>query len=237
MVRYRQTFIGAAWNVLQPLSLMVIFTLFFGVLGNFPSSGVPYPVFFLSGLVLWHFVNKVLGEGSSSILANAALVNRVYFPRAHFVVAALLAALVDLCFGLVALVAVILLFGLVPDAGVLLLPLAILVLSAATLGISFWLAALNAAYRDVTVLLPFLLQLWFFSSPIVYPSSIIPEEFLVFYYANPAALAIDVARWGLTGTPAPPLAGWILSSVATGIVLVSGYVFFRQREPILADLL
>lgn len=235
MVRYRQTLVGAGWSVIQPLMLMALFTIFFGLLARMPSNGLPYPVFFFLGLVPWQMTAKILTEGSTSVVANAALVTRVYFPRAYFPTAVALASLVDLALAGVALAALLVLFGVVPGALVLLTPVLMGIAWLAALGVAFWLSALNVAYRDITQMLPFLAQLWMFASPIIYPSSIIPEPVRTLYFLNPMALVIEGFRWVVAGTPAPSLGAWILGTTVALTLVVSGYLFFRQRERMFAD--
>ena len=182
MVRYRQTLIGAAWAVLQPLLLMGLFTIFFGLLGRIPSDGLPYPVFFFLGLLPWQMVSKILNEGSTSVVNNAPLVTRVYFPRAYFPLSVALSSLVDFLVGCLALVVLLIAFGVVPGLTVLAVPLLTAVAWIAGLGVAYWLSAINVTYRDVTQMLPFLAQLWMFASPIIYPATIIPEQFQGLYY-------------------------------------------------------
>jgi lipopolysaccharide transport system permease protein len=234
-VRYRQTVVGAGWALLQPILLMIVFTVFFGMLARLPSEGLPYPVFFFCGLVVWQMVAKILNEGSLSVVANAALVSRVYFPRAYFPISIALASLVDLFFGLLALAALLIYFGIVPGAGIVVVPLLVLIAWAGGLGVALWLSALNVAYRDVTQLLPFVTQLWMFASPIIYPVSIIPAPYLPLYYLNPIALVATGFRWAFAGAAAPTAAAWIIGTATTLVVLISGYLFFRQREMTFAD--
>jgi lipopolysaccharide transport system permease protein len=236
-VRYRQTLIGAGWAVLQPIMLMLVFTIFLGLLARIPSDGVPYPVFFLTALAIWQVAAKVLSEGSSSVVANAALVNRVYFPRVLFPASVALASLVDLAFNGLALALVLLAFGFIPGWEIMILPALIAITYATSLGIAFWLSAVNVAFRDVAVLLAFLTQLWFFTTPIIYPASIVPEPYHLLYFLNPMALVVTSARWALLGTPAPPLEAWAVGVAVALLLLVTGYIFFRQRERTFADVI
>jgi lipopolysaccharide transport system permease protein len=235
MVRYRQTLIGATWAVLEPLLLMVLFTVFFGALGRFPADGVPYPIFFLTGLVLWEAVARIASEGSSSVVVNGALVSRVYFPRAYFPIATAISALVDLLIGLLVLGIFLVIFQVVPGWPILLAPLMVAIAVAAGLGVTFWLAAMNVAYRDIAQLTPIVVRVWFFSSPIMYSASLVPEQFQPLYYLNPVAVAITGLRWAVAGTPPPPPEAWILGPLMAALLLVSGYVFFRYREPTFSD--
>lgn len=237
--RYRQTVVGIAWVLIQPLVLMLIFSFFWALL--FPSnamlSGVPRPVFFLSVLSMWTPAMKVVNEGTMSVLVNSALVTRVYMPRATFPISVAIASLVDLAFTLLALLIVLLFYGYLPIATWLVLPVLIVVSYATALGVSLALGALNTTYRDVQVILPFLVQVWMFSSPIIYPASLVPEPFSYIYYLNPMALVCTGARWALVGTPAPPDYAWILGSVMSLLLLAGGYLLFRRREPNFSDVL
>ena len=233
--RYRQTLLGAAWTLVQPVLLMVAFTVFFATLAGTPTQGIPHALFYLLGLLPWQIVSRVLNEGSLSIVNNAGLLTRVYFPRAYLPAAAALSAVVDLAFGLVALAAVVAFFGIVPGPAIIVLPVLVLVGLAAALGVALWLSALNASFRDVAQLMPLMTQLWFFGSPIIYPSEIVPAAFRDWYYLNPIALVIDGFRYAVAGTPAPTAAAWLIGTTVAFGLLVSGYVFFRKREPSFAD--
>ncbi len=235
MVRYRQTAVGAAWAMLQPLLLMLVFTVFFGILANVQSDGVPYAVFVMVGLTIWQVVGKVLNEASLSVVANGGLVNKIYFPRAYFPIASALGSLVDLAFGLLALAGLLVIFRVLPGWPIVLAPLLVAIALAAVTGVSFFLSALNVTYRDVAQLLPFLTQIWMFSSPIFYSSSIIPAVFRPLYWLNPMVVAVDGLRWAIAGTAAPPIQEWIEGIVVAAILLCSGYLFFRQREPGFSD--
>jgi lipopolysaccharide transport system permease protein len=234
-VRYRQTAIGAVWAVLTPLALMAIFTIFFGVLARLPSDGVPFPVFFFSALSVWQVMAKVLNEGTGSVVANSALVNRVYFPRVYFPLSVALASLVDLMFNLLALGVLLLLFGRVPGLAIVVTPILIAIAYVTCLGVVLWLSALNVAYRDVAVLLPLIVQSWFFITPVIYTASIVPAHWHWLYYMNPMALVVTGMRWALLRTPAPPPEAWPLAIVVGAAVFLSGYVFFRRRESNFSD--
>lgn len=236
MVRYRQTLIGAGWVILQPILLMIVFTVFFGLLARFPTGGLPYPVFFFLGLLPWQMVSKIVSEGSTSVVANSALVTRVYLPRVYFPTSVAMASLVDLAFGSIALAILLAVFGIVPGWAVLVAPVFITIALTAGLGVAYWLSALHVAYRDVGQLLPFLVQVWMFSSPIIYPSTIIPEPYRPLYFLNPVALVVDGFRWTFAGAAAPPPHAWALGTSIAVLLLVTGYLFFRHRERTFSDL-
>jgi lipopolysaccharide transport system permease protein len=235
MVRYRQTAVGATWAILQPLLMMAVFTVFFGILAHVSSEGVPYPVFVLVGLTIWQVVGKVLNEGSLSVVGNSGLVNKIYFPRAYFPIASALGSLVDLAFGLLALGVLLVIYRIVPGWPIVLVPVLVAIALLAALGVSFWLSALNVSYRDVAQLLPFLTQVWMFISPIIYSGQLIPPEFRHLYWLNPIALVVDGLRWAIAGTVAPPLDEWLEGVLVAAVMLASGYVFFRHREPGFSD--
>ncbi|MDP8904244.1 MAG: ABC transporter permease [Chloroflexota bacterium] len=237
MVRYRQTLIGSAWAIVQPVLLMIVFSIFFGLLGRLPSAGLPYPVFFLLGLVPWQMVAKILNQGSASVTANAALVTRVYFPRTYFPVSVALASLVDLALASIALAVILLAFGVMPGVAIVVLPIFVAIAWMTALGVAFWLSAINVTYRDIVQLLPFLTQVWMFSSPIIYPATLVPAPYHVIYFLNPLALVVSGFRWAIGGAPAPPAEAWLLGSVVSAAVLASGYIFFRRREATFADVL
>ena len=236
-VRYRQAVIGVAWALIQPLLLMLAFTVFFGLLARTPSENVPYPLFFFSGLVVWQIVSKLLSEGSTSLLANATLVTRIYFPRVYFPLAVALSSLVDFFFSSIALLVLMLFFGFLPGPQMIAVPLILVIVYAAGLGLTLWFAALDVAYRDVGVVVPFVTQVGFFISPIIYPASIVPVEYQPLYYLNPFALGVEAFRWATLNTPAPPAFAWVIGTVVAAVLLISGYIFFRQREGTFADVI
>lgn len=235
MVRYRQTVIGVGWALIQPLLLMAVFTVFFGILGKFPSEGVPYPVFVYTGLLIWQMVNKTFTEGTNSLISNAEMVRKIYFPRAYFPIAVALSSLVDVVFGLIALAVLLVIYHIVPGPQLLLLPIPTGIAIISALGLAFWNSALNVSYRDVGHLLPFLAQMWMFLTPIIYPSTIVPEVYRPLLYLNPLTVAVEGVRWSILGSPAPSLMAWLLGLTVATLLLVSGYLFFRSQEPKFAD--
>jgi lipopolysaccharide transport system permease protein len=233
-VRYKQTVLGVAWALFQPLSTMLVFSLFFGRLARMPSDGLPYPVFALAGLVPWMFFSFGLNEAANSLVASRHLITKVYFPRLAVPLAPVLAGLVDFAIALVLLFLVMGWYDIVPGArAFLVLPFVILVFMTA-LGVGFWLAALNVQYRDVRYLLPSLTQLWLFATPIAYPSSLLPSEWHTLYGLNPMAGAVAGFRWALLGTEAHgPMVAVSLTTALT--LLVGGLIYFRRMERVFAD--
>ena len=235
MVRYRQTVIGAAWSLLQPILLMTVFTIFFGILGRGLTEDLPFPIFYLLALVPYQMVAKILSEGSGSVVSNSALVTRVYFPRVYFPTSVALASLTDFMLALIPISMLLLYFNRIPGPNVVFAPLLIAVGWIAGLGAAYWLSALNVSYRDIAQLMPFLTQLLMFLSPVIYTSSLIPEPYRKLYFINPLALVVEGFRWALAGGPPPPLYAWLLGPMVAILLLTTGYLFFRHREPSFAD--
>jgi lipopolysaccharide transport system permease protein len=235
MVRYRQTLIGVGWVLVQPLALMLVFTVFFGLIGRVGHPGVPYPIFFLCGLWIWLPMMKVINEGTVSLITNLQLVTRIYVPRALIPLSVAASTLVDVVFLFIALEVVLLFFGYFPTERLVALPVIVAVGYVTVLGITYLLAALNTRYRDAQLLLPFLIQLWFFITPIVYPASWIPPAWEPVYYLNPMALVVTGSRWIFADMPPPPEFAWPLATLVSALSLIGGYLYFRHREPTFAD--
>lgn len=234
-LRYRQTALGIAWAVLQPLAVTLVFTLVFGRLARVPSDGVPYALFSFVGLLPWTFAAQAVGGAAQSVVSQAHLITKVYFPRLLVPLAAVVTGLPDLGAGFVVLLVLLTWYGVVPGAAVLLLPAFVLLAMVTALGVGVWLAALNVAYRDVRYVVPFLLQLWLFVTPVVYPASLLPERWRSVAGLNPMAGAVEGFRWALLGTP-PPTALIGVSAFAAVVVLVTGLLYFRRVEETLADI-
>jgi lipopolysaccharide transport system permease protein len=235
-IRYKQTLLGIAWAVLQPLLATVIFTLFLGRLARVPSDGIPYPVFVYLGLLPWTFFAGAVTRGGASLVANANLLSKVYFPRLLVPLSATLAALVDTGFALAMLLGIMWVYGTPPGWGILaLVPLLGLVAVAAS-GAGLWLAALNVRYRDVQHAVPFLVQLWMFASPVVYPASKVPERFRLLYALNPMAGLVEASRALPLGRPVDGLALAISTAVAFAL-FGWGLWRFRRMEKSFADVI
>ena len=234
-VRYKQTAIGAAWAIIQPLFTMLIFSLFFGRLAKIASDGVPYPVFSLAGLVIWTFFANGLSLSASSLVVNANLVSKIYFPRLTVPVAAVLSGLVDLLITLMMLLVFMLFNGIHPGLRMLWLPAFLLLAACTSLGAGLWMAALNVEYRDVRYIVPFLIQLWMFGSPVAYPSSYLHEPWRTVFAINPMVGAVEGFRWALLGTSYTPGAMSAVSAAVAAILIVSGAFYFRRMERTFAD--
>ena len=234
-VRYKQTALGVAWAVLQPLLAMFVFSLFFGRLARMDSDGLPYPLFNLAGLVPWMFFLHGLSEGANSVVGSRDLITKVYFPRVVVPLAPVLAGLVDLAIGIVLLVAVMSGYGMPPELRALMLVpfIALAFLSAA--GAGLWLAAMNVQYRDVRYVLPFLTQLWLFATPVVYSTRLVPQPWRALYGLNPMVGVVDGFRWALLGTSVP-LTGLMVSTTAAVVLAATGALYFRRMERAFADI-
>jgi lipopolysaccharide transport system permease protein len=236
--RYKQTVLGAVWAIIQPFSIMVAFTIIFGIVVRVPTGEIPYPLFTYSGLVVWWYFSNALGRSSRSLTEYRQLMTKVYFPRLFLPVGTILAGLVDLAFSFVVLIGMVGLYGFLhPTGSVFLLPLFLVLTIMTALAVSLWLSALNAQYRDAGLLVPVLLQLWFFSTPIIYPVSLVPESWRTYYQViNPMVGVVEGFRWALLSSgEAPNLTALALSVALVSIALVGGLYYFRRTERIFAD--
>jgi len=234
-VRYKQTILGAAWAIIQPFFTMIVFTIFFGQLGNIPSDGLPYPVFAYCALLPWQLFAYSLGESGNSLVANQNLITKVYFPRVVIPLAATLGGLLDFVISFIVLLLMIMYYHIQPTSVVWTLPLFILLALITALGAGLWLSALNVEYRDVRYTIPFLTQFWLFITPIAYPSSMVPEQWRVLYGINPMVGVVEGFRWALLGNGNPPGPMMIISIIAALVLLVSGLFYFRRMERTFAD--
>ncbi len=234
-VRYKQTAIGAAWAIIQPVMTMVVFSLIFGNFAQIPSDGVPYPVFAFAALLPWQLFANALSNAGNSLVSSQNLITKVYFPRLLVPISAVLGGMVDFAIAFVVLIVLMLGFGVVPTIAVLTLPLFIGLALATALAVGLWLSALNVQYRDVRYTIPFLTQFWMYATPVVYPSSIVPEPWRALLGLNPLAGVVEGFRWALLGTPMPgPLL--LVSVVTVTILLVGGLFYFQRVESSFADL-
>lgn len=235
-VRYKQTALGAAWAVLQPLLGMLIFTIFFGRLAKMPSDGIPYPLFSYAGLVPWTAFANALTQSSASLVDNGQVIKKVYFPRLCVPISAVLAVTIDFLIAFTVLLGMMAYYGVQLTANIAWLPLFALLAMITSLGVGFWLSALNVKYRDVRYIVPFLSQLWMFSTPIVYSSSLLPEPWRTIYGLNPMVGVVEGFRWALLGTQTQPGPMVAVSSAAALAVLVSGAFYARRTEKTFADI-
>jgi lipopolysaccharide transport system permease protein len=234
-VRYKQTAIGALWALLQPFLTMVVFTVIFGNLMGVETQGSPYPVFSYAALLPWTFFSGALSRSGNSLVFDANLISKVYFPRLILPFAAVLSMLVDFAIAFLILVGMMFYYGIYPGITVFILPLFLVLAFLTALGSGLWLSALNVKYRDITYVIPFMVQFWLFLTPIAYPISLIPERWQLLYSLNPMVSVVEGFRWALLGEQYIPGIPLLLSTVAVLAVLTGGLFFFRRMENEFAD--
>ena len=235
-VRYKQTAVGVAWVVLQPLMSMGAFTLFFGKLAKLPSDGLPYAVFYFAALAPWTYFATALTKTTNIVVGSQSLITKVYFPRLILPISGVVSGVVDFGISFLVLLALVLGYGLRPGLHAIWVPFLLLLAMATALGVGLWLSALNALYRDVGYVLPFVVQFWMLASPVAYPSSLVPAKWQWLYGLNPMAGVIEGFRWALTGHGQPPNELMLASAIAVAVILVSGLMFFQRMEGTVADL-
>ncbi|MET0558015.1 MAG: ABC transporter permease [Solirubrobacterales bacterium] len=236
-LRYRQTALGAAWAVLQPVALMIVFALFFGRVAGVSSDGLPYALFALAGLVPWAFFSSTLLLGSESLILHSELVSKIYFPRIFMPMGVMAAGFVDLGISIGILLAVVLIYGIVPSVAILMLPVLILIAAMAALGVSALLSAVNVRYRDVRYVVPFAVQMWLFITPIAYPSSLISEPWRLISAINPMVGVVEGFRWAVLDTNTAPWAQMGISALGAVILLLIGLAYFDRVERSFADVI
>jgi lipopolysaccharide transport system permease protein len=235
-VRYKQTALGFLWAIIQPFTMMVVFSIFFGNLLNAPSDGIPYPLFSFAGLLPWNLFAQGLSLSSNSLVADSNLIKKVYFPRLVMPLSGILPPLVDFLFAFLVLIAMMIYYSQGISIRILALPAFIILPMLTATGVGLWLSALNAKYRDIQYTVPFLIQLWLFASPVAYASSILPQGYQVLYGINPMSGVIEGFRWALLGTEPP---GYLLlvSAAIVIIILVTGFYFYKRSEKSFVDVL
>jgi lipopolysaccharide transport system permease protein len=237
MVRYKQTAIGVAWAILQPLITMVIFTVIFGNLAKIPSEGIPYPVFAFAALLPWSYFSQALTRNSSSVVSSSNLVTKVYFPRLLIPIAASVAPIVDLFFSFLILLVLMAWYQITPTWGLLALPFFLGLCVMTALAVGLWSSALNVRYRDVGHVIPFLIQVWMYASPVAYPASMVPEKWRLLYSLNPMVGVIEGFRWALLGKESPDFLIMAVSLVVVLITLIGGVIYFKKSEETFADVI
>lgn len=233
-VRYKQTLLGVAWALLQPLLTMVAFSVLFSRLAGIDGDGLPYPAFAYCALLPWQLFAFSLSESSNSVVANHHLLTKVYFPRLLLPIASVAVGLVDFAIALVVLAALMAYYGVVPGLALLTIPLWTSLAVATAIAVSLWLSALNVRYRDVRYTIPLLTQLWLLATPVAYPSSLVPEAWRGLYALNPMVVVVDGFRWALLDGPPPGGTAWI-SIAAVLPIMIGGAYFFRRIERTFAD--
>jgi lipopolysaccharide transport system permease protein len=235
-VRYKQTLLGAAWAVIQPVTAMVVFSIFFGKLAKMPSDGIPYPIFAYCALLPWQFFSATVSHAGNSMVDNAHVITKIYFPRLLVPLSSVMSGLVDFAIAFLVLVGLMAFYGIVPSLAVLALPLFLLLAIAASIGVSLWLAALNVEYRDIRYTIPFLLQVWMFLTPVVYPASLLSPAVQMLYAINPLVGVVEGFRWAMLGHDQAPVMAVLVSVASAAVLLVSGLYYFRRVEKTFADL-
>jgi lipopolysaccharide transport system permease protein len=234
-VRYKQTLIGVMWVLLQPVAMMAVFWLLFGRIAQLPSNGVPYPLYILVALVPWQFFARVISESTNSLITDQRLITRVYFPRLVVPIATALTAFVDFSLAICLVALLMAWFSTVPGSAIILLPMAIMLMFAAALGVGFWLSALNVEYRDVMHAVPFLVQFWFFVTPVLYATSMLPDSWRWIFAFNPMTSVVEGFRWCLVGMAPTDSHISAISAAIAVISFFSGMMWFRRRERSFVD--
>jgi lipopolysaccharide transport system permease protein len=240
-VRYKQTLLGAAWAILQPFMTMVVFTIFFGNLAGIASEGVPYPIFSYTALLVWTLVAQGLTQSSQSLVGSANLIRKVYFPRIVIPLSSILAGMVDFALAFLMLLAMMVYFGVWPGPNIVFLPLLLVIAVGTTLGTGLWLSALNVRYRDVRYVVPFLIQIWLFVTPVIYPASVVAarlEDLHIpswTYGLNPMVGVVEGFRWALLSIEINPWPYIAASSASAVFLVVTGLLYFRHTERTIAD--
>jgi lipopolysaccharide transport system permease protein len=234
-VRYKQTAIGAAWALLQPFLTMVIFGMVFRKFANVPSDGLPYAVFAYTALLPWTLFSGAVNRASSSIVSQASVISKVYFPRLIVPLAATVSGVVDFAVAFSLLIAMMVWYGIIPGWEIFSLPLFLLLGLTTALAVGLWLSALNVKYRDVNHAVPFLVQIWLFASPIAYPTSLVPEQWRFLYSLNPLVGVIEGFRWALLGNESPDFGIIAISACTVVVILFTGLIYFKRVERTFAD--
>ena len=236
-VRYKQSIVGIGWAIIQPVMTMIIFTIIFGKFAKLPSEGIPYPVFTYCALLPWTYFARSLTDSSDSLVGSSELITKVYFPRIILPISKVFAGLIDLSIAFIILIGMMFWYRIAPTAGILLLPVFIIVAMLAALGVGFWFTALNVLYRDVKFVVPFLVQFWMYASPVAYSTSLIPDKWKWIYGLNPMVGVVEGFRWALLGKVAPNISMLLISILIVFIVLITGLYFFKRMEKTFADII
>ena len=236
-VRYKQTVLGVSWAILQPFTMMAVFSIIFGHLAKLPSEGIPYPIFAFSGLVPWQMFSFATTESANSLVQSQYLITKIYFPRLIVPLAPVFTAMLDFLFAFLLLIGTMVFYGDPPKLTILLLPFFVLLAVLTSFAAGLWLAALTAEYRDIRHTIPFLMQIWLFLTPIAYPENLVPEKWRLLYGLNPMVSVIEGFRWALLGTPSPPLTTLLASGIAVVVIVCGGIRYFNNVETTFADVL
>jgi lipopolysaccharide transport system permease protein len=236
-VRYKQTVIGVAWAVLQPVLTMVIFTIIFGNFANIPSDGLPYSIFAYTALLPWNYFSQAISRGGISLVSEANLIVKVYFPRLIIPITSVMSPLIDFFVSFLVMIVMMAWFGIVPGWNLMYLPGFLVLAILTALAVVLWLSPLNVRYRDIGHTVPFLIQFWLYASPVAYPVSLVPEKWRLLYSLNPMVGVIEGFRWALLGKEAPALGVIAVSAVMVLVLLLGGILFFKRMERNFADVI
>ena len=234
-VRYKQTMLGAAWAIIQPVLTMLVFTFVFGTVAKLPTDGLPYPIFSYTALLPWGLFTTALNTASRSLTSNQNMVTKTYFPRLVLPLASVLGGLVDFVIAFAILIVLMIYYKVTPTAAIWTLPLFLLLTVITALGVALWLSAINVQYRDVNYVLPFLTQFWLFITPVAYSAKLVSEKWRMIYSINPMAGVVNGFRWALLGTDTGPNLNMIVSICVALLFLISGLFYFRSMEKTFAD--
>ena len=235
-VRYKQTALGAAWAIIQPLFTMLVFSVFFGRLAKIPSDGIPYPLFSFAALVPWTFFANGLGQASNSLVGSSNLLTKVYFPRLVIPISTVISGFIDFALSFAVLLVMLVYYGRIPTLNIIWLPFFLLLALVTALGVGLWLSALNVEFRDVRYVVPFITQFWMLATPIAYPSTMLSEPWRTIYGLNPMVGVIEGFRWALLGSDVGPGPMVAVSTVVSIVVLISGAFYFKRMERNFADI-
>jgi lipopolysaccharide transport system permease protein len=236
-VLYKQALLGAGWAILQPVFAVIIFSIIFGFIVRMPSEGVPYPLFAFAGVLPWTYFAEAVRRSGVGLVTDAELVRKIYFPRLIMPLANVVSPLVDFCIAFVVLLIVMAFYGIAPNVKMLVIPLLMIVAALLALSIGLWLAPINVRFRDIKHTLPFMIQIWMYASPIVYPLSMVPEQWRLLYSLNPMVGVIEGFRWAVFGQGAPNFMALGMSAIIIVILMVGGLIFFRRMERTFADVI
>lgn len=236
-VRYKQATIGAGWAIIQPVLMVLVFSVIFGVFAKIPSGSVPYPVFAFIAVLAWTYFSQALSRCSMGLVDDAELIRKIYFPRLILPFAAVVAPLVDFALSLLVLIAMMLWYGIMPSSNIVLLPLFLLLALFLALALGLWLGPMNVRYRDIKHVIPFVIQVWMYASPVVYPVSMVPERWKLLYSLNPMVGVIEGFRWALLGEGSPELVAMAISAAAVLVLLIGGFVYFARMQRYFADVI
>lgn len=236
-IRYKQAAFGAGWAIVQPVFTVAIFTVVFGYFAKMPSDGIPYPVFAFTALVPWTYFSEALRRCATGLVGDSDLIRKIYFPRLIIPLAAVTSPMADFLLSLIVLIVLLFWYGLTPTWGVVFLPLFLFMSMVSALAIGLWLGPLNVRFRDINHTLPFLIQIWMYASPIVYPLSIVPERWRLLYSLNPMVGVIEGFRWALLGKQSPDILSMGISMLVVVLLFLSGIVYFKRMERFFADVI